>query len=104
MRKKYKYVKTDLVCLDCGNVFTIQRHILSQRTVGHIKDLYCPMCKDYTNYYEVRDVNAFKWEYSFIDKELIDNDTKKVLGFLNQKEVNGNAGENRVFKKVLTRK
>ena len=57
--KILKYNYSDLVCLNCGNIVTIQRKVGNARPVGHIKDLYCYKCQKLTKQYEVKDVSIF---------------------------------------------
>ena len=54
-----KYIRTELVCPQCGNLTTIQRKIGKAKKVGHIKDLYCYVCKEVTKQYEINDVTKF---------------------------------------------
>lgn len=54
-----KFVSTDLVCPECGNVTTIQRKMSKEKQEGHIKDLYCYKCQKLTKQYEVKDVSIF---------------------------------------------
>lgn len=50
---------SDLVCLNCGSIFTISRFANRCREVGHIKDIWCPRCKEVTKHYEVHDADVF---------------------------------------------
>ena len=77
--KTLKYNRSDLVCLKCGNIVTIQRKVGSDRPVGHIKDLYCYKCLKVTKHYEVRDVSKFLYNYN-ADKEEEANVCKLILG------------------------
>ncbi len=67
--------RSDLVCLECGNVDTIFRQSKKSRGVSHIKDLYCYKCKTETKHYEVIDVSIFMLS----DKEYQDKDKVKEL-------------------------
>lgn len=60
--------RTDLVCLNCGNVFTIYRSY-NYKKVGHIKDLWCYSCKKVTKHYEVRDISKFMYDIDTPDIE-----------------------------------
>lgn len=101
---KYKTIPIDLVCLSCGNVNVIQRKIGNLKKQGHIKTMYCPFCKTINQHYEVRDVSSFIYKYAYSDYNTLDNNTKKVLDMLMEREDNCDRGENRVFKKILTRR
>jgi len=41
-------------CVVCNNQFPIPR-IKRQRELGHIKNLYCPVCRKVTGHIEVRE-------------------------------------------------
>ena len=49
-----KTVSTDLICPECGNVFTIMRRTSRQKKYYHHKQLYCPICKRKTNHIEMK--------------------------------------------------
>ena len=98
----YKISGTDLVCLECGNISTIQRKKAKLKEVGHIKTLYCFCCMKRTRHYEVIDVSSFI--YNNIDKTNLDEDSNKVLNFLVKREECKNGRKDQVFRKVLTRK
>lgn len=93
---------TDLVCLTCGNVDTIQRKKSRLKEVGHIKTLYCYSCMKRTKHYEVVDVSTFV--YNNIYRENLDADCDKALNFLLKREECRNEREDRVFGKILTRR
>ena len=59
-----KYVRTELVCPQCGNITTIQRKINRTKKVGHIKDLYCFVCREVTKQFEINDVSKFLLTYN----------------------------------------
>ena len=81
---------------------TIQRKKLKQKKVGHIKDMYCPFCKDLVKFFEVRDVSSFKWQcqnaYELTEQEQL------VFNFLKEREENNGKQECGVYKKILTKK
>lgn len=58
MRKKV--VRTDLMCIDCGNIFPIARTTKHQKNEFHIKDLYCYKCKKITKFVELKDFSVMK--------------------------------------------
>lgn len=50
-----KLFRTDLICGVCGYVQSIQRMKSRKHKELHIKDLYCPMCKETTKFIELID-------------------------------------------------
>lgn len=96
--KKGCFVATDLVCLECGNVFTISRRENRLKSSGHIKDLWCPKCKNITKHYEVRDVSKFKW-----DSESDDEIKQYVKDLLINGPEDNDERKDRIFKKILKR-
>jgi len=60
--KSYKIFSTDLVCLKCGNICSIMRKVGREKSLAHIKDLWCYRCKGTTHHYEVKDVSTFMWK------------------------------------------
>ena len=57
--KILKTVRTQLVCLECGNIVTIQRRFGREKSVGHIKHLYCYHCEERTAHFEIKDETLF---------------------------------------------
>lgn len=57
--------KTELICPNCGEIVSIQRKIGNQKKEGHIKDLYCPVCKKTRKFIEIvdRDICYYKLLY-----------------------------------------
>ena len=98
---KFPFERTELVCLNCGNLAVIQRKKRKLKKEGHIKTFYCPVCKNVSNHYEVRDASAFLWKH--IDSEIMDIDTKTAIDYLKMR-VDINGKEDRISKKVLTRR
>ena len=41
-----KFEISDMLCPVCKHTFPIPRNKNARRPRGHIKDLYCPFCKD----------------------------------------------------------
>ena len=99
--KQVTYKSTELVCLNCGNVMTIQRKILKQQKVGHIKDMYCPYCKDLVKFFKVRDIDAFKWQCQNACE--LTKLEQFVFNLLKEREENNGKQKCGVLKKVLTR-
>lgn len=46
--------RSDCECPECGHVFPIWRRIGREREFGHIKDLWCVVCKRVTKHREYR--------------------------------------------------
>ena len=101
---KTKFCSTDLVCMSCGSVNTICRKLRKQKSVGHIKHMYCHICMDITSHYEVVDISKFVWNYCFYSDKNLSDDVKLVLSLLKKREDDYNKGEDGLFKKVLTRR
>ena len=98
-------IASDLMCLDCGDIFKIRRKRLQQRKEGHIKDLYCPICKAETRHYELKDKDIFLWKYSYVTEEnvqkiKIDDETKQAIFLLRKREEANGRQTNPVLKKV----
>ena len=62
----FNTTRTDLVCLNCGNVTSIQRKSNKQKKISHIKDLWCYKCLQITKHYEVRDIDKFILNFNFV--------------------------------------
>lgn len=74
--KKNKFELSDLICTNCGNIFTLPRYNYSKRKVGHIKDLWCYKCNMITKHYEVHEYDKFVCEnYYSKDK----NNIKRLI-------------------------
>ena len=61
--KKYqnKRVKmSSFVCPDCNKVILMLPRNHNRREKGHIKDLFCPWCKDVRKCLEIRDMETYK--------------------------------------------
>ena len=82
MYKRGRY--TELVCLECGNIFPIYRISGREKKTGHIKHLYCPICFKETAHYEVRDADIFLRNYE--DDEKISDDIKLVVNLLSERK------------------
>ena len=44
---------SNFVCQDCGKVLMFPRNHGRQRKKNHIKDIYCPYCRDVRKFHEV---------------------------------------------------
>lgn len=88
---------SNLVCLECGNIFTIPRR-RKHRSDGHIKDLQCPFCKSVDKHYEIQNIDSFLYNLEYEDevkqyvRDLISNGTSEDY-----------ERKDRVFKKILKR-
>lgn len=100
--KKSPYKSTDLVCLDCGSVVTINRKLNRQKNVGHIKDMYCPYCNKEVKFFEVKDVSIFKWDC--LTKNSLTEEEFLVMSLLEKREEKNEQSECRIYKKILDRK
>lgn len=49
-----KYEISNFICPCCGKSFPIPRAKSMRRGKGHIKDLWCPFCKDRVKTLEIR--------------------------------------------------
>ena len=49
-----KYCISQFICPNCGNKFSLPRAKSMRREKGHIKDLWCPYCKEVVKTMEVR--------------------------------------------------
>ena len=86
MNEKIHY--TDLVCLNCGNIVTIQRIVGRFKNIGHIKDLYCSVCKSTQKHYEVQDADLFKLKYLSCLKKSLTPEENELLTIIKGKEEN----------------
>ena len=103
MKNKDFFKDTQLVCMNCGNVVTLQRKLGRFKRVGHIKHLYCYKCDSVKEHYEVRDVSIFIWECSGKGILNLDSNTKLVFDFLMKREDDNERETCRVYKKMLTK-
>lgn len=58
-RKKY-FTISRFICLNCGTIIPLPRLKSEQRELGHIKTMYCPICKDVKDFKEYREGQAIK--------------------------------------------
>ena len=53
--RKQRYMDLSMfICPECGNTFPIMRNHGHHRERGHIKDIWCPYCKEDRKFREVR--------------------------------------------------
>lgn len=50
--KRQPTIDKDLACKECGFVQTIRRFQGKNKESGHVKHIYCVMCKDVTEHEE----------------------------------------------------
>ena len=81
-----KIVRTDLICPDCGNVFTIQRRRIKQKKLYHRKWLYCPICQKDTNHIEVKDLDILIEKIARKDTRIRTEDEQKVYKLLKRSD------------------
>lgn len=58
---------SSFVCEDCGGVMPLPRIHGKQRAKGHIKDVYCPICKEVKKFKEI----GYKENYRNMAGEVI---------------------------------
>ena len=103
MSNKFHIHYTDLICLNCGNINTIQRIQGRERELGHIKDLYCYVCESRQKHYEIKDVDLFRLKYEdYVPKKLNEN-TTTVLNIIREREINEGRGV-KLLKKVPSKR
>lgn len=56
---KNKYSISRFECPDCGSNMFVPRQKSRKRKNGHVKDLYCPNCKEEKKMIEVKDYKLF---------------------------------------------
>lgn len=56
MAKKTQMTFHDFYCTNCGRLtYTLPRKVCHQHNKGHLKNLYCPWCKQEYNHWECHD-------------------------------------------------
>lgn len=87
------YYISDLICSECGTIFSIPRRIYKSRKKYHVKDMNCNKCKKVTKFIELVNADVVKKELEFslqlndFEKKLyklltmgnIEDDKRKVL-------------------------
>lgn len=51
---------SNFICPTCGGGFPLPRAKSMRREKGHVKDLWCPYCKDRVKTIEIRSKDVFK--------------------------------------------
>lgn len=77
---RIKVVRSDLICLQCGTVNTIERKESLKKKLYHLKRLYCPVCRKVLNQVEVRDADLFVKRLEF--KPHLTSQEKTILRVL----------------------
>lgn len=66
MRKQRFMDLSMMICPECGKSFPIMRNHGQHRERGHIKDIWCPFCKEDRKFMEIR-----KRDYCEINNKVI---------------------------------
>ncbi len=89
---------SSLICLECGNIFTIPRRRRKHRADGHIKDLWCPICKEVRKHYEIQNIDNFLYNHKYNDEV-----RQYVRDIISNGISEDYERKDRVFKKILKR-
>ena len=81
--KQTRLASTDLICLECGYVNTIIRSGDRLKDDEHIKDIYCPICKDDRKYLELQDVSIFWHKYNNVNN--LSENKKRAIELLRKR-------------------
>lgn len=79
-----KIVASDLICPYCGEIITIQRKPSKSKSIGHIKDMYCPYCLKTRKFIEI--VDRDKYYYELLYKEKLTDIEKNIFESLNKRK------------------
>ena len=55
-----KFEISNFICIKCGNSFPLPRPQSCRRGKNHIKDLWCPSCRNKVKMIEIRPRDTFK--------------------------------------------
>ena len=61
--RSHEFTISDFICPKCNHKQSLPRKKGKQREKGHIKNIYCPFCKEKTQHVEIR---AFDSELEII--------------------------------------
>lgn len=78
--KKVKVVYSDLICPDCGIIFTIPRPVNKCREMFHIKTMHCFCCNKESQFIELHD--AFNMKKSLEYKISLNKQEKYIYDLL----------------------
>lgn len=81
-------ILTELICPHCGEIVSIQRRKHRTKTIGHIKDMYCPYCKKDRKFIEIRDKD--ECYYRLLYKENLTDVEKLVFELLEKRREKNN--------------
>lgn len=81
-------ILTELICPHCGEIVAIQRNKYRAKSIGHIKDMYCPYCKEYRKFIEIRDKD--ECYYTLLYKEELTDVEKLVFELLEKRREKNN--------------
>lgn len=96
--RKGSFDFTNLVCLECGYIFTIPRKTYKLKNNGHIKDLWCPRCKNVNKHYEIRNIDSFMYNLEYTDDVC-----QYVRDLISKGPGEDYERKDRIFKKILKR-
>lgn len=96
--RKGSFDLSNLICLECGNIFIIPRRSKKRRCDGHIKDLWCPYCKKDSKHYEIQNIGTFLYNIEYEDEV-----KQYVRDLISNGISEDNERKNRIFKKILKR-
>lgn len=54
-KRGWNQAMSDMYCVECGGRMTVPRPRRKTREKAHLKDMYCPYCKEDTKFREVRE-------------------------------------------------
>ena len=57
--------KSDVICLECANSFSIMRKKGNLKPIGYIEEMFCPSCMKATDFIEIGDLSLFKKKVEF---------------------------------------
>lgn len=81
--KQTRLASTDLICLECGYVNTIIRSGDRLKDDEHIKDIYCPICKEDRKFLELKDASIFWHKYNNINN--LSENKKRAIELLRKR-------------------
>lgn len=78
---KIKFISSDLICSECGNITPIPRKKNFERNKYHIKDFYCHNCDKITKHIELKDADLVKSALTY--KPKLTEFEKNLLNLMN---------------------
>lgn len=52
-------IKTDMICIECGNIHVIQRNLSYRKKTNNEMKLWCYKCQKEVNHVEIIDKNSY---------------------------------------------